>query len=90
MVKVTVVLPDERKGQVEVDPSASIDAIKRTIVNDLKLGKPENFLLSIASLEEETPIGSLRLKDGDVIIVISLQAVRGAPVKGLDPSQFTK
>ena len=89
MVRVTVILPDGRKGQVEVDPYASRSEVKRTIVNDLKLGKPENFLLAVAGTpeSEDTAIGNIELRDGDIIFVLGLQSARGVPVK-LNPDDF--
>jgi hypothetical protein len=89
MIRVTVILPDGRKGQVEVDPHASREEVKRTIVSDLKLGKPENFLLAVAGApeSEDTTIGNIQLKDGDLVFILNLQAARGVPVK-LDPKSF--
>lgn len=87
MVKVTVILPDSRKGQVEIDPSAPIEEVKKTIVQDLKLGKPENFILTIAAQSEDTAIGNMKLREGDLVFILDLKVARGAPVK-LDPKNF--
>ena len=89
MIRVTVVLPDGRKGQVEVDPSASLDEVKRAIVSDLRLGKPDNFMLAVAGVPEsdDRAIGNIKLKDGDFVFILDLRLARGAPVK-IDPNAF--
>lgn len=86
MINVTVVLPDRRKGQVQVDPLASIEEVKRTIVTDLQLGKPENFILAFAPTQDIS-IGMAQLQDGDIVFVMESQAARGNPAM-LDPKSF--
>ena len=89
MIRVTVILPDKRRGQIEVEPSASLDEVKKAIVTDLKLGKPDNFVLAIAGTSDpdDRAIGNIKLKDGDLVFIVDLQLVRGAPVK-MDPKDF--
>jgi hypothetical protein len=86
-IKASVILPDKRKGEVEIDAAASIGEVKRAIVNDLNLGKPENFILAV-SVDEEISIGNIKLKDGSRIFILESQLARGAVVKFVDPQGF--
>jgi len=87
MITITVVLPDRRKGQIQVEPSAYISEIKKAIVNDLNLGRPENFILAVATQSESTPIGNLKLRNGDLVFIIDVQMAKGSPAK-IDPNAF--
>lgn len=87
MINVTVILPNKKRGKVQVDPSASIEEVKNTIVKDLNLGKPENYLLSIVHASEDRPIGGAKLQDGDIVYVLDARDIKGASVV-FDPKSF--
>jgi hypothetical protein len=79
---VTVVLPDKRQGDIQIDPTASIDEIKRVIVTDLGLGRVEDFVLAISTSDESTAVGDIKLREKGLIWLIDLKSSRN-PVQGL-------
>lgn len=87
---VTVVLPDGRRGPAEIDPLASIDEVKKTIISDLQLGEPKDFKLAFSYQAEGLLTGEPRLQDGDIIFVMESQATRGVPPAKLDANKFVK
>lgn len=90
MVNVTLVLPDGRRGPLEVDPTASIEEVKKTIVSDLGLGDPKNFRLAFSYQTEDQLTGESYLHEDDVIFLMeSIEARKERPAK-LDPDVFKK
>lgn len=89
MLRVTVVLPDDRKGDIEVEPEALISEVKSAIVNDLDLGEPNEYILAIADKEEAASVGNMKLQDGDFLILIKSSRTK-PPVAKIDKSSFGK
>lgn len=79
-IRVTVILHDKRKGEIEIDPGATLKEIKSTIVADLELGEPKDYILAVADKEQESISGNVVLQDGDFMFLIQIADTKQRPV----------
>ena len=89
MIRVTVILHDKRKGEIEVDPHASLKDVRKAIVTDLDLeGVPEDYLLAVADKAQVASCGNVQLTDGDFMFLIQASDTKPAPVQKINKESF--
>lgn len=89
MLKVTVMLPDGRKGEIAVHPTATINEVRKVIVDGLKLGNSEDFLLAIVDKDQSSSVSNIELREGDLLILIAAEETKQVKV-ALNEDSFVK
>jgi hypothetical protein len=95
MAKVTVVLPDNKRGPAKINPSSKINEVRNELVTMLiqagllpPSSKVEDYGIAIMSMDSQTEVSSINLKDGDFIFIIDRGRSHGAAVDKIDPHEF--
>jgi Ubiquitin-2 like Rad60 SUMO-like len=74
--KVTVILPNKKKGVIQVDPSTPIQTLKKALLEEQGIRNPENYYLAVATSRENVQIGNIGLSDDDIIYIFDLGTVQ--------------
>ncbi len=84
MIEATIIIIDKNKTEVkkaDIDPAASFDRIKRSIINGLTLGEPNDYEIFISPKSQKDPIQNYIPADGDKIAIIKKDNTNENPVK---------
>jgi Effector-associated domain 7 len=76
VIEVEVILPDNSRVTGRIDQTRSIADVKESIVEAFDLGDPSGFNLAIVHQNSSTHLNSLKLKTGDVLILVQANKAR--------------
>lgn len=74
--KVTVILPNKKRGVIQVDPSTPIHTLKKALLDSENIQNPENYYLAVATKRANATLGNIGLSDGDIIYIFDLGSVQ--------------
>ena len=89
MIRVTVILPNKKKGEIDIDPQARLIDIKNALVDDLGLGNHNDFILAVIDKEQTSMAGKIELQDGDSLMLVSISVTNPRPISKADINNFS-
>jgi hypothetical protein len=77
-LRVDLILPNGRRINGEIDPTATLENIKRDLVSALNLGNTEDYDLLLDPSKKSAVIGEYKPGDGDTVLLIRSRFMPGA------------
>jgi len=74
--KVTVILPNKKKGVIQVDPTTPVHVLKKALLEAQSITNPENYCLAVIPHRENVAVGNIVLADNDIIYIFELGSVQ--------------
>ena len=91
MIRVTVILPDKRKGEIEIDPNARLIDVKNALVNDLSslTNASEEYILAVIDRDQKSSIGKIEIQEGDSLMLLDISETKSRPIPKTSDDNFS-